>query len=66
MQQAGAPAVGTVAKTPKDFVTPVGANTAPVAQSVVIDRGPYEIAHRQMPRPEAYQTVNGKALAPAR
>lgn len=65
-QQGGAPGVGPIAKTPKDFVTPVAAGTAPVSQSVVIDRGPYEIAHRQMPRPDAYQTVNSKALAPAR
>ena len=70
--QGGAPASGgtPIAKgTAKDFVQPVGASAQPVGATVVatpIDRSPYELAHRQIPRPEAYQTVNGKALAPAR
>ena len=60
--QGGAPAGGPVVAGTK-VVAPVG--TAPVS-ATAIDQRPYMDAHRQVPRPEAYQTVNGKALAPAR
>ena len=61
--QGGAPAGGTVVAGPK--AVPAGV-AAPVSATAVIDQRPYMDAHRQVPRPEAYQTVNGKALAPAK
>ena len=61
--QGGAPAGSPVVAGAKPAIQPASA-TAPV--SVVIDQRPYLDAHRQVPRPEAYQTVNGKALAPAK
>jgi sigma-E factor negative regulatory protein RseA len=61
--QGGAPAGSPVVANGKPAIQPASA-TAPV--SVVIDQRPYFDAHRQVPRPEAYQTVNGKALAPAK
>lgn len=69
--QGGAPAGGggVVAGVPNNVsIQPVGATAAPAASTAplaVIDRRPYMDAHRQVPRPDAYQTVNGKALAPA-
>lgn len=61
--QGGVPAGSPVVAGGKPAIQPASA-TAPV--SVVIDQRPYLDAHRQVPRPEAYQTVNGKALAPAK
>ena len=62
--QGGVPAGVPVAGV-KASITPAG-NTQPVAQQVPIDTRPYELAHRQVPRPDAYTTVNNKAPAPAR
>ena len=63
--QGGAPAGGPVMAGGGKVIAPAG--TAPVsATTAVIDQRPYLDAHRQVPRPEAYQTVNSKALAPGR
>lgn len=65
--QGGAPGGVPVATTGKSAIQPVGITTAPVSATVVvpIDRTPYEIAHRQVPRPDVYN-VNNKAAASAR
>ena len=62
--QGGSPAGVPVAAT-KSAIQPVGITTAPVSATVSspsIDRAPYEIAHRQIPRPDLYN-VNNKAAA---
>lgn len=65
--QGGSPGGVPVATTGKSAIQPVGITTAPVSATVVvpIDRTPYEIAHRQVPRPDVYN-VNNKAAASAR
>ena len=62
--QGGAPAGVPVAGGVKPAIQPVANTVAPVAAP--IDTRPYEVAHRQVPRPDAYTTVNNKAPAPAR
>jgi sigma-E factor negative regulatory protein RseA len=60
--QGGAP-TGVPVATGKSNLQPVGITAAPVATTVApIDRRPYEVAHRQLPRPDIY-TVNNKAAA---
>ena len=65
--QGGSP-TGTPVATTKPSIQPAGL-AAPVAATVpaaaTIDRRPYEVAHRQVPRPDIYN-VNNKAAAPAR
>ena len=65
--QGGAPAGVPVAA--KTGLQPAGITTAPQPVSArpvaPIDRAPYELAHRQVPRPDVY-TVNNKAAAGAR
>jgi sigma-E factor negative regulatory protein RseA len=65
--QGGSPA-GVPVATGKSGIQPAGLSAAqPVAATVVapIDRTPYELAHRQVPRPDVYN-VNNKAAAAAR
>jgi sigma-E factor negative regulatory protein RseA len=69
--QGGAPA-GVPVATVKPGIQPAGLSAAqPVSTTVVapvaapIDRTPYELAHRQVPRPDVYN-VNNKAAATAR
>lgn len=62
--QGGSPAGVPVAAV-KSPIQPVANTTAPVVVAAPIDRRPYEVAHRQVPRPDIYN-VNNKAAAPAR
>ena len=71
MQQGGTSAPGTVANgvTPGSMVQPassVAKAPVAVAPTLVVDTRPYEAAHRQVPRPDAYTPVANKAPAPAK
>jgi sigma-E factor negative regulatory protein RseA len=68
--QGGSPA-GVPVATGKAGIQPAGLSAQPVASTAVvapivtpIDRTPYELAHRQVPRPDVYN-VNNKAAATA-
>lgn len=62
--QGGSSPAGIVANAPK-AITQQSSGTATVSNTIV-DQRPYEVWHRQVPRADAYSTVNNKAAAPAR
>jgi sigma-E factor negative regulatory protein RseA len=64
-QQGGSSAPAAVAAgVPSSGIMPAGASKP--APAMVVDTRPYEAAHRQVPRPDAYTTVANKAPAPAK